>query len=79
MKDYKYEEDCRIPFYLSCLYKRGSVKGAELRMKNGMIVQVPIPYNVRYATASYIRWLKSEDGQNVIEKQMSYNDFNLWR
>jgi hypothetical protein len=78
MKPIKYEEDCRIPFNLSCLYKRGSCKGAELRMKDGRILQVPIPYEVRYACASYTRWLKSEDGQNMIEKQLNNNTFRLW-
>lgn len=67
MKERKFEEDCRIPFNLSCLYSYGKSKGAELNLKDGYILQVRIPSEVRYSNASYIRWLKSDEGQNEIE------------
>lgn len=67
----KLEKDCRIPFKLSCLYKYGSAKGAEINLEDGLILQVPIPSEVRYGNTGYINWLKSEEGQNEIERQLN--------
>lgn len=79
MKQPRFEEDCRIPFKLSCIYRRGSSKGAEINLKNNYILQIPIPSEVRYAFAAYLRWLKSEEGQKEIEKHINDNSFNLWK
>jgi hypothetical protein len=66
----KLETGCRIPFKLSCLYKFGHSKGAEINLEDGFILQVPIPSYVRYGNKGYIDWLKSDDGQNEIERQL---------
>lgn len=65
----KYEEDCRIPFKLTWRFRRGSAKfcGIELKDRKIHLDYVSIPGYVRFGNAPFIRFLKSEEGQNAIE------------
>lgn len=69
MKKAKFETDCRIPFQIEWLFRRGSIKSCGLLLQSGQTISYfPIPDGIRYGFAPIIRYLKSDIGQSEIEK-----------
>lgn len=71
MKKAKFETDCEIPFKLDYLCKRGTIKYCGIILQDGRkIGYINIPSEVRFGNAPFIRYLKTEEGQDEIKRKM---------
>jgi hypothetical protein len=70
----KFEEDCKIPFMLDWRVMYGKAKSCGLKVKYRdftlPLSYVPVPASVRFCHTSFVRYFKTEEGQDVIKMEL---------
>ena len=65
-----FEKDCKIPFKLEWMMKKGSSNFAGIALEDGTKLSY-IYMSCNNTKAAFIRYLKSDEGQRVIESEIS--------
>lgn len=67
----KYQRDCKHPFFITCKYKKYGNKGCEIKLESGWnLTYMPVPGNVRLSFSSITKFYASEEGQELISKEL---------
>lgn len=71
MKKEIYETDCKYPFFVRCKVKINGTKLCEIAIKNeGLLTGMPVPDEVGYTFPAITRFYKTENGQQIIKREL---------